>query len=64
MFMEKLKKRSERLNNKNKVKSKTNFTFKELTRSGEKSTNKEKAMNSILEGVKTTSNFNKTFNES
>ena len=62
--MEKLKKRSERLNNKNKVKSKTNFTFKELTQSGEKSTNKEKAMNSILEGVKTTSNFNKTFDES
>ena len=29
MFMEKLKKRSQRLNNKHKVKSKTNFTFKE-----------------------------------
>lgn len=62
--MEKLKQRIQRFNNKNKVKSKTNFTFKEQIQSGEQSKDKEKAMNSVLEGIKTVSNFNKTFNES
>ena len=64
MFIEKLKKRVERANNKNKVISKTNFTFKEHPQSSEETTAKEKALQSVLEGAKTASNFNQTFKES
>jgi hypothetical protein len=62
--MEQLRKKVERANNKNKVISKTDFSFRENPLPGDNLNATEKALHSVLDASKTVSAFNQTFNES